>query len=94
MIAHKIVDDEYFQHLHALAITTAVEQFGGAKLITVPFPAREPAPASVSCDHHHQLVAGAGQGRNEGEPGIPVIALKAQSESSLNVRLSRYSSVL
>src|SRR5262249_26804150 len=28
MIPHKVGDDEYFQHLHALAITTGVEKFG------------------------------------------------------------------
>lgn len=33
MIDHVLSDSEYFQHLHALAITTAVEKFGGPRLI-------------------------------------------------------------
>src|SRR4029077_3343269 len=40
MIAHKVGDNEYFQHLHALAITTGVEKFGGPKLITASVPGR------------------------------------------------------
>jgi len=40
MIAHKVGNDEYFQHLHALAITTGVEKFGGPKLITASVPGR------------------------------------------------------
>ncbi len=40
MIPHKVGDDEYFQHLHALAITTGVEKFGGPKLITASVPGR------------------------------------------------------
>ena len=34
MIRHAASADEYFQHLHALAITTGVEKVGGPKLIT------------------------------------------------------------
>jgi hypothetical protein len=33
-IRHPVGADEYFQHLHALAITTGVEKFGGPRLIT------------------------------------------------------------
>jgi hypothetical protein len=33
-IKHSVSNDEYFQHLHALAITTGVEKFGGPKLIS------------------------------------------------------------
>jgi hypothetical protein len=40
MIPHKIGDDEYFQHLHALAITTGVEKFGGPKLISASVPGK------------------------------------------------------
>src|SRR4029077_19692437 len=40
MIAHKVGDDEYFQHLHALAITTGVEKFGGPKLISASVPGK------------------------------------------------------
>lgn len=32
--------DEYFQHLHALAITTGVEKFGGPKLISASVPGK------------------------------------------------------
>jgi outer membrane protein assembly factor BamB len=39
-IRHKISSDEYFQHLHALAITTGVEKFGGPKLITASVPGK------------------------------------------------------
>jgi len=38
MIRHKVADDEYFQHLHSLAITTGVEKFGGPKLIAASVP--------------------------------------------------------
>jgi hypothetical protein len=37
---HAVGDNEYFQHLHALAITTGVEKFGGPKLITASVPGR------------------------------------------------------
>jgi hypothetical protein len=40
MIRHRATDDEYFQHLHALAITTGVEKFGGPKLITASVPGK------------------------------------------------------
>jgi hypothetical protein len=35
---HRTSADEFFQHLHALAITTGVEKFGGPKLITASVP--------------------------------------------------------
>ena len=37
---HTMADNEYFQHLHALAITTGVEKFGGPKLITASVAGR------------------------------------------------------
>jgi len=40
MIPHKVGDDEYFQHLHALAITTGAEKFGGPKLISASVPGK------------------------------------------------------
>jgi hypothetical protein len=39
-IRHAAGGNEYFQHLHALAITTGVEKFGGPKLITASVPGR------------------------------------------------------
>jgi hypothetical protein len=39
-IRHTVGSDEYFQHLHALAITTGVEKFGGPKLITASVPGK------------------------------------------------------
>ena len=39
-LRHKVGDDEYFQHLHALAITTGVEKFGGPKLISASVPGK------------------------------------------------------
>ena len=40
MIRAKIGNDQYFQHLHALAITTGAEKFGGPKLITASVPGK------------------------------------------------------
>ncbi len=40
MAGHFFGDSEYFQHLHALAITTGAEKFGGPKLITASVPGR------------------------------------------------------
>ena len=37
-IRHRASADEFFQHLHALAITTGVEKFGGPKLIAASVP--------------------------------------------------------
>ena len=37
---HTTAPDEYFQRLHALAITTGVEKFGGPKLIAASVPGR------------------------------------------------------
>jgi hypothetical protein len=39
-IRHGASDNEYFQHLHALAITTGVEKFGGPKLIAASVAGR------------------------------------------------------
>jgi hypothetical protein len=39
-VSHTLNDSEYFQHLHALAITTGVEKFGGPKLITASVPGK------------------------------------------------------
>jgi outer membrane protein assembly factor BamB len=39
-IRHTVAADEYFQHLHALAITTGVEKFAGPKLISASVPGK------------------------------------------------------
>ena len=40
MIRHTVGDNEYFQNLHKLAITTGGEKYGGPKLITASVPGR------------------------------------------------------
>jgi hypothetical protein len=45
-IRHSVNANEYFQHLHALAITTGVEKFGGPKLITASVPGQGAAATS------------------------------------------------
>ncbi len=39
-LSRRFGDAEFFQHLHALAITTGVEKFGGPKAITASVPGR------------------------------------------------------
>lgn len=40
MIGHMLSSNEYFQHLHGLAITTGAQKFGGPKLITASVPGK------------------------------------------------------
>jgi hypothetical protein len=40
MIRHAVGDDQYFQRLHALTITTGVEKFGGPKIIAASVPGK------------------------------------------------------
>ena len=40
MSGHYFSSDQYLQHLHALAITTGAEKFGGPKLITASVPGK------------------------------------------------------
>jgi len=39
-IRHAVGQNEFFQHLHALAITTGVEKFGGPRLISASVPGK------------------------------------------------------
>lgn len=39
-ILHRLTSNDYMQHLHALAITTGVEKFGGPKLIQASVPGK------------------------------------------------------
>jgi hypothetical protein len=39
-VRHALSDDQYSQSLHALAITTGVEKFGGPRVITAAFPGK------------------------------------------------------
>jgi hypothetical protein len=45
-IRHPLGDDEYLQHLHALAITTGVEKFGGPSLISASVPGKDAGAAN------------------------------------------------
>jgi hypothetical protein len=51
-IRHAVGDDEYFQHLHALAITTGVEKFGGPKLISASVPGKGAGSANGQVAFH------------------------------------------
>ncbi len=55
-IRHRVGDDEYFQHLHALAITTGVEKFGGPKLIAASVPGKGDGTANgqIAFDPLHE----------------------------------------
>jgi len=55
-IRHAVGDNEYFQHLHALAITTGVEKFGGPKLISASVPGKGSGATSgqVAFDPLHE----------------------------------------
>jgi len=55
-IRHTAGRDEYFQHLHALAITSGVEKFGGPKLISASVPGKGAGTANgqVAFDALHE----------------------------------------
>jgi hypothetical protein len=55
-IRHTVGGDEYFQHLHALAITTGVEKFGGPRLITASVPGKGAGAANgqIAFDPLHE----------------------------------------
>src|SRR5438477_330190 len=51
-IRHRVGRDEYFQHLHALAITNGVEKFGGPKTISASVDGKGAGSSNgqVACD--------------------------------------------